>query len=39
MLGGDHRLDRRLARPANDTLKGGTRSDYLGGDGQNEPVR
>ena len=25
--------------PANNTLTGGTRSDYLGGDGQNEPVR
>ena len=25
--------------PANDTLMGGTRSDYLGGDGQNEVVR
>jgi hypothetical protein len=25
--------------PAHDTLTGGTRSDYPGGDGQNEPVR
>ena len=25
--------------PATDMLMGGTRSDYLGGDGQNEPVR
>jgi hypothetical protein len=36
---GDHRPDRRLGGPANDTLEGGTGNDYLAGDGQNEPAR
>ena len=37
--GGDHRLDRRLAKPANDTRQAGTISDDLAGDGHNEAVR
>jgi hypothetical protein len=37
--GGDHRLDRRLAKPLNDTRKAGTISDDLAGDGHNEAVR
>jgi hypothetical protein len=28
-----------VVEPANNMLTGRTRSDYLGGDGQNEPVR
>jgi hypothetical protein len=37
--GGDHRLDRRLAKPLNDTLKAGAISEDLAADGDNEAVR